>query len=118
MARKSYGTVRFGCAVAVRPTVLQRNKHLQRAENYRNAPEGRKLQISPSISHGPCSLFCNRGVNDRGKHAAVYKSQKRDELITEGYRIHGNSGDQWSDLLGSSLGNRSFKLSNPMYFIP
>uniref|UniRef100_A0A1D1XM66 Acid phosphatase 1 n=1 Tax=Anthurium amnicola TaxID=1678845 RepID=A0A1D1XM66_9ARAE len=59
-----------------------------------------------------------RGVDDRGKSAAVYKSEKREELMTEGYRIIGNSGDQWSDLLGSSLSNRSFKLPNPMYYIP
>lgn len=38
-------------------------------------------------------------------------------MVKEGYRIVGNSGDQWSDLLGSSLAIRSFKLPNPMYHI-
>lgn len=59
-----------------------------------------------------------RGVNDLGKLAATYKSEKRSELVANGYRILGNSGDQWSDLLGSSTSNRSFKLPNPMYYIP
>lgn len=59
-----------------------------------------------------------RGVNDRHKTATVYKSERRQELVEEGYRLHGNSGDQWSDLLGSSIAYRSFKLPNPMYFIP
>ncbi|CAI9768243.1 unnamed protein product [Fraxinus pennsylvanica] len=55
---------------------------------------------------------------DHKKTAPIYKSQKRDEMIEEGYRILGNSGDQWSDLLGSSVSDRSFKLPNPMYYIP
>lgn len=58
-----------------------------------------------------------RGLDDHGKTAAVYKSEKRSEIFTDGYRIQGNSGDQWSDLLGSALSNRSFKLPNPMYYI-
>lgn len=58
-----------------------------------------------------------RGPNDYGKTALVYKSEKRKELEAEGYRIHGNSGDQWSDLLGLPMAARSFKLPNPMYYI-
>ncbi|KAL8049944.1 hypothetical protein ABFX02_06G051400 [Erythranthe guttata] len=59
-----------------------------------------------------------RSTEDHGKTAKEYKSEKRNELVEEGYRILGNSGDQWSDLLGSSVSERSFKLSNPMYYIP
>ncbi|CAI9774968.1 unnamed protein product [Fraxinus pennsylvanica] len=59
-----------------------------------------------------------RNPEDLKKTATLYKSQKRDEMIEEGYRILGNSGDQWSDLLGSSISDRSFKLPNPMYYIP
>lgn len=59
----------------------------------------------------------SRGLDDHGKTATVYKSEKRSEIVADGYRILGNSGDQWSDLLGSSLSNRSFKLPNPMYYI-
>ncbi|KAF9616018.1 hypothetical protein IFM89_027957 [Coptis chinensis] len=58
-----------------------------------------------------------REPSDHGKIAEVYKSEKRKELENEGYRIHGNSGDQWSDLFGAPTATRSFKLPNPMYYI-
>jgi len=58
-----------------------------------------------------------RGPEDHGKKATLYKSEKRNDMVEEGYRILGNSGDQWSDLLGSSVSIRSFKLPNPMYYI-
>ncbi|RDX68281.1 Acid phosphatase 1, partial [Mucuna pruriens] len=59
-----------------------------------------------------------RGSSDRGKPATSYKSERREELEREGYRIHGSSGDQWSDLWGFAVAARSFKLPNPMYYIP
>ncbi|KAF7836320.1 acid phosphatase 1 [Senna tora] len=59
-----------------------------------------------------------RDSEDQGKSATIYKSEKRSEMEKEGFRIVGNSGDQWSDLLGFSLSVRSFKLPNPMYYIP
>ncbi|XP_022945991.1 acid phosphatase 1-like isoform X1 [Cucurbita moschata] len=58
-----------------------------------------------------------RGHQDEGKKATLYKSEKRDELVKQGYRIQGNSGDQWSDLMGFALAKRSFKLPNPMYYV-
>ncbi|OWM79434.1 acid phosphatase 1 [Punica granatum] len=58
-----------------------------------------------------------RSSEDYVKLATEYKSEKRDEMVKEGYRILGNSGDQWSDLLGSAMSARSFKLPNPMYYI-
>lgn len=63
------------------------------------------------------SLLC-RASDDNGKVATVYKADKRNEMVKEGYRILGNSGDQWSDILGTPLPLRSFKLPNPMYYIP
>ncbi|GKV33875.1 hypothetical protein SLEP1_g42321 [Rubroshorea leprosula] len=59
-----------------------------------------------------------RASEDHGKLAVIFKSEKRGEMLNEGYRILGNSGDQWSDLLGSFPSTRSFKLPNPMYYIP
>ncbi|KAI4350772.1 hypothetical protein L6164_005190 [Bauhinia variegata] len=59
-----------------------------------------------------------RGISDQGKPATIYKSEKRAELVSEGYWIQGSSGDQWSDLLGFAVATRSFKLPNPMYYIP
>lgn len=58
-----------------------------------------------------------RETSDIGKPAMIYKSEKRALLEGEGFRIHGNSGDQWSDLIGPPMARRSFKLPNPMYFI-
>ncbi|XP_076907299.1 acid phosphatase 1-like [Bidens hawaiensis] len=57
-----------------------------------------------------------KGDNDHG-NSAVYKSSKRRELEKGGYRIRGNMGDQWSDLLGSNPGDRTFKLPDPIYYI-
>lgn len=58
-----------------------------------------------------------RGESDLGNSAAVYKPQKRGELVKEGYRLWGSVGDQWSDLSGPYEASRSFKLPNPMYFV-
>ena len=60
---------------------------------------------------------CYRGREFVGKSAVVYKSAQRKKLEEEGYRIIGNVGDQWSDLLGTNSGIRTFKLPDPMYYI-
>ncbi|KAJ9693464.1 hypothetical protein PVL29_012299 [Vitis rotundifolia] len=52
-----------------------------------------------------------------GSTALVYKSNQRKKVEESGYRIVGNMGDQWSDILGTNRGNRTFKLPNPMYYI-
>lgn len=57
-----------------------------------------------------------RSSNDSGTALAI-KSSKRKALEEEGYRILGNIGDQWSDILGSNAGQRTFKLPDPMYYI-
>ncbi|KAI3473859.1 hypothetical protein Pfo_028040 [Paulownia fortunei] len=59
-----------------------------------------------------------RNVAYKGQSAITYKSEIRKQVVGEGYRIWGNVGDQWSDLQGEYAGNRTFKLPNPMYFIP
>ncbi|KAG9141150.1 hypothetical protein Leryth_001641 [Lithospermum erythrorhizon] len=46
-----------------------------------------------------------------------YKSAKRTELVNAGYRILGNIGDQWTDLTGHHVGDRTFKVPNPMYCV-
>ncbi|OIW17193.1 hypothetical protein TanjilG_18148 [Lupinus angustifolius] len=54
----------------------------------------------------------------KGKTAVTYKSNERKKLEEEeGYRIIGNIGDQWSDILGTNTGNRTFKLPDPLYYI-
>lgn len=58
-----------------------------------------------------------RQAEDKGTPATVFKPKKRKELEDEGYRIRGSSGDQWSDLTGNPLAERSFKIPNPMYYV-
>ncbi|KAL6006047.1 hypothetical protein ACLOJK_040092 [Asimina triloba] len=55
--------------------------------------------------------------SDDVRTAVVYKSGKRKQLEGEGYRILGNMGDQWSDILGTNAGQRTFKVPDPMYYI-
>ncbi|KAI8544521.1 hypothetical protein RHMOL_Rhmol08G0303800 [Rhododendron molle] len=59
----------------------------------------------------------HRATLESGSTALVYKSAKRKELVEAGYRILGNIGDQWSDLFGTYVGNRTFKVPDPMYYI-
>ncbi|KZV46536.1 acid phosphatase 1-like [Dorcoceras hygrometricum] len=58
-----------------------------------------------------------KGDADKGLSAVAYKSKRRTELVSQGYRIVGNVGDQWSDLLGANAGSRTFKVPDPMYYI-
>ncbi|XP_010098162.2 acid phosphatase 1 [Morus notabilis] len=46
-----------------------------------------------------------------------FKSGQRKKLEESKYRIVGNIGDQWSDLLGTNSGLRTFKLPNPIYHV-
>ncbi|KAL5198837.1 hypothetical protein ABZP36_002349 [Zizania latifolia] len=59
-----------------------------------------------------------RSAGYRGVSAVVFKSAMRRQLVEEGFRIRGNVGDQWSDLQGDLVGDRVFKVPNPMYFVP
>lgn len=52
-----------------------------------------------------------------GKTAVEFKSAERKKVEESGYRIVGNIGDQWSDLLGTNTGKRTFKLPDPLYYI-
>nr|POE55347.1 acid phosphatase 1 [Quercus suber] len=63
----------------------------------------------PDVAFGPTS--------ESSTTALVYKSTQRAALEAEGYRILGNMGDQWSDLFGTNVGNRTFKVPDPMYYI-
>jgi hypothetical protein len=62
-------------------------------------------------------LVCRDTAKYQGKTAVTYKSSERKKLEEEGYRIIGNIGDQWSDILGTNIGNRTFKLPDPLYYI-
>ncbi|KAI3908752.1 hypothetical protein MKW98_029302 [Papaver atlanticum] len=69
------------------------------------------------ISLTVISLIVSREPSDSKKTAVMFKSEKRAKLVKQGYRIQGNIGDQWSDLLGTDIGSRTFKLPDPMYYI-
>jgi acid phosphatase class B len=46
-----------------------------------------------------------------------YKSAYRNYIQSQGYEIYANFGDQFSDLNGG-YADKSFKIPNPMYFLP
>ncbi|KAM7512386.1 hypothetical protein LguiB_011261 [Lonicera macranthoides] len=54
---------------------------------------------------------------NNGLSGEKFKSAKRKELEENDHIIIGNIGDQWSDLSGTNVGKRTFKLPNPMYYI-
>lgn len=46
-----------------------------------------------------------------------FKAEVRASLVADGYIILANIGDQWRGLTGSNVGNRVFKVPNPMYYL-
>lgn len=84
-----------------------------RSEHQRNVTEKNLLYAG----YSDWERLILRDATDQGKPAIVYKSERRSELESQGYTIHGSSGDQWSDLLGFAIAKRSFKIPNPMYYI-
>ncbi|OWM67040.1 acid phosphatase 1-like [Punica granatum] len=58
-----------------------------------------------------------RTPEHKGQNAVAYKSNVRRQIVEGGYRIRGNVGDQWSDLQGEHVGDRTFKIPNPMYYV-
>lgn len=59
-------------------------------------------------SYLPCGSTCT---------TIEYKSGTRAHIESLGYNIVGNFGDQYSDLSGGHA-EKSFKLPNPMYYLP
>lgn len=58
-----------------------------------------------------------RNRSERGLTAVAYKSARRAGIAARGYTIIASIGDQDSDLEGG-YAERTFKLSNPFYFLP
>ena len=59
-----------------------------------------------------------RQPEDRGKSTEAYKSGERARIISMGFTLALNMGDQWNDLEGAPLAERSVKLPNPFYYLP
>ncbi|XP_047327367.1 acid phosphatase 1 [Impatiens glandulifera] len=116
--------VEKGMAPAIKPSLILYEEVLKvgfrvflltgRSESYMDAT----VENLKRVGFQDWDMIILRGREDHMKHATAFKSEKREEMVRDGFRIVGNSGDQWSDLLGSSMSIRSFKLPNPMYFIP
>ena len=55
-----------------------------------------------------------------GEPASVvsFKGESRCDIEHKGFKIAAVIGDQYSDLKGSCLGLKTYKIPNPMYFIP
>ncbi|MGW1838730.1 HAD family acid phosphatase [Streptomyces sp. BBFR2] len=62
--------------------------------------------------HPPAYLPCGADCT-----TVEFKSGTRKHIESLGYDIVANFGDQYSDLRGG-YGNRTFKLPNPMYYLP
>lgn len=63
-------------------------------------------------------LLINREPKDELKGVQQYKSDVRKQLNENGYRIWGVVGDQYSSIQGLPTPKRTFKLPNPLYYIP
>ncbi|KAJ1409476.1 Vegetative storage protein/acid phosphatase [Sesbania bispinosa] len=66
--------------------------------------------------HGWTSLVL-RDPADELVSVEKYKYEVRKQLISNGYRIWGILGDQYSSIKGTPSGTRAFKLPNPMYYV-
>ncbi|CAH9100946.1 unnamed protein product [Cuscuta europaea] len=80
--------------------------------------EFRKVRVTnlKNAGYTKWEMLILKGANETGT-SEEYKSKQRTELVKKGYRIIGNIGDQWSDLVGDNGGLRTFKLPDPMYYI-
>ena len=78
----------------------------------------RTVTTNNLLSQGYCSweklLFQPVGLQTSTQ---AFKTDERQKLVDAGYVIVGNIGDQWTDILGSPEGCRTFKYPNPMYYV-
>ncbi|WP_327291189.1 HAD family acid phosphatase [Streptomyces sp. NBC_01198] len=81
------------------------------AVGYKSAPDTAHLYLKNS-TNPPAYLSCGSTCT-----TIQYKSGTRAHIESLGYDIIGNFGDQYSDLSGG-YADKSFKLPNPMYFLP
>ncbi|MGA8043921.1 MAG: HAD family acid phosphatase [Terracidiphilus sp.] len=59
-----------------------------------------------------------RSPEEAALAAQAYKAAERAALVSKGYDIVLNVGDQWSDLRGKAKAEYSVKYPDPYYFIP
>jgi 5'-nucleotidase (lipoprotein e(P4) family) len=85
-----------------------------RPESQRAATE-RNLRSQGYTSWAGLTL---RSAAEAHTPTIAYKSAARQKIVTSGYRIAVNLGDQMSDLKGAPQAEVSVKLSDPFYYIP
>ena len=78
---------------------------------YKAAPDTSHLYLKNS-ANPPAYLSCGSACT-----TIEYKSGTRAHIESLGYDIVGNFGDQYSDLSGG-YADKTFKLPNPMYYLP
>ncbi|MCE3216217.1 hypothetical protein HAX54_005510, partial [Datura stramonium] len=101
-------------SLGIKPIFLTGTREIFRQIRIENL---KKLVILTGNSHTkPFGILNCRPVNYSGS-AVEFKSSKRTELVKAGYRIVGNMGDQWTDLIGENPGSRTFKVPDPMYYV-
>jgi predicted secreted acid phosphatase len=85
-------------------------------------PEGQREDTAANLkTEGYSSwegLYLRPGDHPKDQTVSQYKSGNRAKIISRGYRIILNVGDQISDLVGEPQAEHSVKLPNPFYFIP
>jgi predicted secreted acid phosphatase len=98
---------------------LTGRKEAQRAWSVRNlknvgydVPLDRTHVYLKDKEHPPAYLPCGTTCSTIG-----FKSGTRKHIESLGYDIVANFGDQYSDLQGGA-GDRTFKMPNPMYYLP
>ncbi|MCD7449255.1 hypothetical protein HAX54_050995 [Datura stramonium] len=75
-----------------------------------------RIENLKKVGYTNWEILILKPVNYSGS-AVEFKSSKRTELVKAGYRIVGNMGDQWTDLIGENPGSRTFKVPDPMYYV-
>ncbi len=95
-----------------------------RPESQRDATAGNLARVGYQVSADTDHLFLKNTANPPAYLSCgstcttiEYKSQTRAHIESLGYTILADVGDQFSDLAGGHSG-RTFKLPNPMYFLP
>lgn len=82
-----------------------------------NQLDATKRNLESAGFHGWSGLALRNTV-ERGMATIAYKSARRRQIASQGYRLIMSIGDQWSDLNGEPRAEVSVKLPNPFYFLP
>jgi acid phosphatase len=64
------------------------------------------------------NLLVMRPTSNRSQTTGAFKAVVRGQIVSAGYTLALNVGDQWSDLEGKPEAENSVKYPDPYYFIP